>query len=330
MTASMTASISTASRPTAANTATPRDTMREVIGAVAQIIQGKSEVIELAVLALLAQGHLLIEDIPGVGKSTMARALAHAVGGVFRRVQFTSDLLPADVVGVNVWRAREERFEFRPGPLFANVVLADEINRAPPRTQSALLEAMGEGQISIDGTSHPLPRPFMVLATQNPLEHHGTYPLPESQRDRFLLRISMGHASPEIEARLLAGAPPGDVSALAAVADPETVRAAQASVRGVSVHADLATYAQAVVQATREHPSIRLGVSTRGALAWVRVARAHAFMQGRSHLAIDDLQTLAVAALAHRIVPAHVGEEAAHTATTELVAELVAKHPVPV
>jgi MoxR-like ATPase len=325
----MTAPVTTVSRQHRTDT-DPRNEMRAACDAVARVILGKEEVIELAMLALLAEGHVLIEDIPGVGKSTMARALAHAVGGVFRRIQFTSDLLPADVVGVNVWRARDERFEFRPGPLFANFVLADEINRAPPRTQSALLEAMGEGQVSIDGASHALPRPFMVLATQNPLEHHGTYPLPESQRDRFVLRLSMGHAAPEVEARLLAGHPTDSASVLPVVGDPDLVRTAQADVKDVFVHPDLAAYAQGVVQATREHPAIRLGVSTRGALAWIAVARARAFMQGRSQLAIDDLQLLAVAALAHRIVPAHVGEDAAHTATSELVADLVATHPVPV
>ena len=306
-----------------------RTTLQAVQAAVAEVIQGKPRIIELTVLALLAEGHVLIEDIPGVGKSTLARTLAHAVGGVFRRVQFTSDLLPADVVGINVWRSREERFEFRPGPLFANFVLADEINRAPPRTQSALLEAMGEGQVSIDGTSHPLPRPFMVLATQNPLEHHGTYPLPESQRDRFLLRLSMGHAAPEVEAELLAGARTGELGELQRLGALEAVTAAQALVREVFVHPDLARYAQSIVQATREHPSLRLGVSTRGALAWVRAARAHAFMQGRAQLSIDDLQTLAVPALAHRMLPAHVGEEAATTVASELVADLVAQHPVP-
>jgi MoxR-like ATPase len=326
----MTISTSTMSRISRDASDDLRASMHDVMAAVAQIIQGKERVIELAVLALLAEGHVLIEDIPGVGKSTLARSLAQAVGGVFRRIQFTSDLLPADVVGINVWRAREERFEFRPGPLFANFVLADEINRAPPRTQSALLEAMGEGQVSVDGTSHVLPRPFMVLATQNPLEHYGTYPLPESQRDRFLLRLSMGHAAPEIEAGLLAGGLDGDPATLQPCADPEVVRAAQARVREVFVHPDLARYAQSVVQATREHPALRLGVSTRGALAWMRVARAHAFMQGRAQLSVDDLQELAGPALAHRMMPAHVGDEAATTVATELVAELVSEHPVPV
>jgi MoxR-like ATPase len=326
----MSSAISTLAEPAATDDAPLRDAVLEVCRAIARVIHGKDDIVELAVLALLAEGHVLIEDIPGVGKSTMARALAHAVGGVFRRVQFTSDLLPADVVGVNVWRAREERFEFRPGPLFANFVLADEINRAPPRTQSALLEAMGEGQVSVDGTSHALPRPFMVVATQNPLEHHGTYPLPESQRDRFSLRLSMGHAAPEIEARLLAGISAGETSPTSPVVDLETVLAAQDRVRRIFVHPDLAAYAQGVVQATREHTALRLGVSTRGALSWVRIARARAFMRGRSQLSIDDLQVLASPALAHRVVPAHVGEEAAHTAASELVHELVATHPVPV
>lgn len=171
-------------------------TIAAIRESVAASIRGKDQVIDLALIGLIAAGHLLIEDIPGVGKSTLARALAAAVGGSFSRIQFTSDLLPADLLGVNVWLAREQRFEFRPGPMFANLVLADEVNRAPPRTQSALLEAMAERQVSLDGVSHALPAPFSVIATQNPEEHHGTYPLPESQRDRFLLRLSMGYAAP--------------------------------------------------------------------------------------------------------------------------------------
>lgn len=298
--------------------------------AIAGVIHGKDDVIELALVALLARGHLLIEDIPGVGKSTLARALAQAVGGDFRRVQFTSDLLPADVVGVNVWRSRQECFEFRPGPLFGNFVLADEINRAPPRTQSALLEAMGERQVSVDGTSHRLPRPFMVLATQNPLEHHGTYPLPESQRDRFVLRVSMGYAASEVEAALLMRADDDTSAVLEPVTHPDAICVAQGAVQEVFVHPDLASWAQGVVQATRTHASFRLGVSTRGALAWVRAARARAFMHGRSQLSVDDLQALAVPALAHRVVPAHVGDEIATATATELVAELLAQHPVPI
>jgi MoxR-like ATPase len=300
-----------------------------VADAMGRVIVGKADVIELAVVSLCAGGHLLLEDIPGVGKSTLARSLAQAVGGEFRRIQFTSDLLPADVLGVNVWRPRTERFEFRPGPVFGNFVLADEINRAPPRTQSALLEAMGERQVSIDGTSHELPRPFMVIATQNPLEHYGTYPLPESQRDRFVLRVSMGYAAADVEASLLSRGVPSEVRAIEPVTTPEAVVAAQQAAEKVFVHEDLAAYAQRVVQATRDHASIRLGVSTRGALAWMRAAKARAMLAGRRQVSIDDLQELAVAALSHRVLVAHGSAEESSASAEELVRELVASVPVP-
>lgn len=296
--------------------------LRRVHDAVAERIRGKDDVVELALVALVAGGHLLVEDMPGVGKSTLARALASAVGGTLSRIQFTSDLLPTDIVGVSVWRAASERFELAPGPIFANFVLADELNRAPPRTQSALLEAMGEGQVSIDGTTHALPRPFMVLATQNPLEHHGTYPLPESQRDRFTLCVSLGYASAEIEAQLLASPPASGL--LPPVTDPDAIVAAQARAAGVHVHPDLAAYAQRVVQATREHSGLRLGVSTRGAIAWVAAARARAFLRDRSHVTIDDLQDLAVPALAHRVVRSATG-----SAPEDLIRTIVASTSVP-
>lgn len=293
------------------------------------VVRGKEEIIELALVALLAGGHLLLEDIPGVGKSTLARALAQSVGGEFRRIQFTSDLLPADVVGGNVWRSQSEHFEFRPGPIFANFVLADEINRAPPRTQSALLEAMGERQVSIDGRSHALPSPFIVLATQNPLEHYGTYPLPESQRDRFTLRLSMGYAADDVEAELLR-ADSGSGSAIdAPLTTLEAILLAQERAKATYVHEDVARYAQAVVARSRRHPRIRLGVSTRGALAWIRAAKARAYLAQRDHVSLDDLHELAVAALAHRLVPAHTSDDGSAAATEELVRDLLAEVPVP-
>jgi len=306
----------------------PRDDLFAVRDAITQVIRGKDAVVDAALLALLARGHLLIEDIPGVGKSTLARALARAVGGEYRRIQFTSDLLPADIVGVTVLRPGAERSEFRPGPLFANFVLADEINRAPPRTQSALLEAMGEQTVSVDGTSHELPSPFMVVATQNPSEHHGTYPLPESQRDRFSLRLTMGYAGPEVEAALLRGEIGTRPADIAPVTTPQAIIAAQLAVEKVFVHPDLATYAQRVVQATREHPSIRLGVSTRGALAWIAVARARAWFEGRTQVGIDDLQELAVAAIAHRLIATTSGADGGAVAA-EHVREIVATVAVP-
>ncbi len=297
--------------------------------AVSAVIRGKDEVIELALTALVAGGHLLIEDIPGVGKSTLARALACAVGGEFHRVQFTSDLLPADLLGVNVWISREERFEFRRGPLFGNIVLADEINRAPPRTQSALLEAMEEGQVSVDGTSRTLPSPFMVIATQNPEEHHGTYPLPESQRDRFLLRLSMGYTDAVVEAELLARPPSRAQMPSAPVVSLNALLDAQQRAQQVSFHQDLAAYAQRVVAATREHATIRLGVSTRGAIGWVRAARAQALLGGRDRVAIDDLQDLAVPALAHRIVSTQAATGGQSGVAADLIREIIATVPVP-
>jgi len=304
-------------------------TLSSVRKAVARVVHGKDEIIELCTIALLAAGHVLIEDIPGVGKSTLARSFAQAVGGAFHRIQFTSDLLPGDVLGVNVWLPASEEFEFRPGPLFANFVLADEINRAPPRTQSALLEAMGERQVSMDGHSHALPRPFMVIATQNPIEHYGTYPLPESQRDRFLLRLAMGYADHAVEARLLQSDGDERDAPIVPVTTAAEVANAQDRVREVFVHEDLARYAQAVVHRSRTHDQIRLGVSTRGALAWIRGAKAKAFLSRRSQVSIDDLQELAVPALAHRLLTTHGTGESAHVAAEELIREILITVPVP-
>lgn len=298
--------------------------------AVRKIIRGKDEVIDLALVTMVARGHLLIEDIPGVGKSTLARALACAVGGEFRRIQFTSDLLPADLLGVNVWLTKEEKFEFRKGPIFANVVLADEINRAPPRTQSALLEALGERQVSIDGVSHRLPRPFLVLATQNPQEHHGTYPLPESQRDRFLLRLRMGYADAAVEADLLRDGGSVDPPSFDPVIDHAQLLASQEAAAKVFLHDDLAAYAQRVIASTRDSGELRLGVSTRGGLGWVAAARARAHLGGRTQVTVDDLQELAVPALAHRVHPggSTTGDSAA--VAEEVIRDVIATVPVPV
>lgn len=300
---------------------------------VGQALHGKREVIELAVTAMVARGHVLIEDNPGVGKSTLALALAQTGGGRFSRIQFTSDLLPADVLGATVWRREREEFEFRPGPVFANVVLADEINRAPPRTQSALLEAMNDGQVTVDGQSHRLPRPFMVLATQNPHEHYGTYPLPESQRDRFGMRLQIGYAADDVEARLLErGARHAPSQRAAELSENEPaidLLAAQTASDQVDVHPDLARYAQAIVAGTRHAPSLRLGVSTRGALAFVAAARARAYLHGRRFVNVDDLQELAIPCLAHRVMTREGSAGDANELATDIVREIVATLPAP-
>jgi MoxR-like ATPase len=277
--------------------------LREVEANVAKVIRGKPEAIRFAVTALLARGHVLIEDIPGVGKTTLARALARSLGGTFRRIQFTSDLLPSDIVGVSVYDAESHGFEFRRGPLFANVVLADEINRTTPRTQSAMLEAMSEGQVSVDDRTYALDQPFLVLATQNPAEHFGTYPLPESQMDRFLLRIRIGYPDGDDERSILRERGVADpVEALTAVIDHDTVCALQQSVEHVRVDDRLVDYALRIVHETRAAPGLAIGVSTRGALAWYRAAQALALLDGREYCVPDDFKGLALSALAHRVV----------------------------
>ena len=276
--------------------------VRKLEDAVATVVRGKPEAIRAAIIALLSRGHLLIEDIPGVGKTTLARALAASLGGAFRRIQFTSDLLPSDIVGVSIYDQHGKTFELKRGPIFANVVLADEINRTTPRTQSALLEAMSEGQVSIDDTTHKLDTPFMVMATQNPAEHYGTYPLPESQMDRFILRISIGYPSKAVERELLRDRSGGDpIDRLVPVVDLAAVRTLQASVETIRVDDALLDYAIAIVEETRRHPSISVGVSTRGALAWYRAAQAAALAAGRDFVIPDDIKSLAVPCLAHRL-----------------------------
>jgi len=306
--------------------------VRRLEDAIATVIRGKPEAIRAAVVTLLSRGHLLIEDIPGVGKTTLARTLAAALGGTFRRIQFTSDLLPSDIVGVSVYDQSGKVFELKRGPIFANVVLADEINRTTPRTQSALLEAMSEGQVSIDDATHELPRPFMVIATQNPAEHYGTYPLPESQMDRFLLRVSLGYPQKSIERELLrerAGADP--VLAVQPVVDLAAVRKLQDQVETIRIDDALLDYAMHIVEETRRHPAIGVGISTRGALAWYRAAQAAALAAGRDFAVPDDIKSLAVPCLAHRLVlaQAHDSLGRARSDAERLIAEIVGRVAVP-
>ncbi|MFQ5793934.1 MAG: AAA family ATPase [Candidatus Bipolaricaulia bacterium] len=274
---------------------------------VERIIQGKSQVVKLSVITLLANGHLLIEDVPGVGKTTLAHGLAKSLAGSFRRIQFTSDLLPSDILGVNVYNEKRGEFEFKRGPIFAHIVLADEINRATPKTQSALLEAMSEAEISIDSRTHPLPEPFMILATQNPHEYHGIYPLPESQLDRFLMRIRIGYPSREDEKRILEiGSPDRLLAELEPVLSGDEVLVLQQMVREVVVDGDLQDYILRIVVATRSSELLELGVSPRGALALQRAAQALVVIEGRDYCTPDDIKQLAPAVLAHRVVLAGV------------------------
>jgi MoxR-like ATPase len=270
---------------------------------VERVLVGKRSVVELAVVALLCEGHLLIEDVPGIGKTTLARALAQSIGGAFRRLQCTPDLLPSDVTGVSVFDQRTADFVFRPGPIFANVLLADEINRATPRTQSAVLEAMQEAQVSVDGVTRGLPRPFVVLATQNPVELEGTFPLPEAQLDRFLMRLSLGYPSEADEEALVSsrGTAPAAV-VLEPVAGCEEILAAIQEAARVRVQEDVGRYLVKVTRATRTDADVRLGASPRATLALHRAAQAWAAMQGREYVLPDDVKRLAVPVLAHRLI----------------------------
>ena len=267
------------------------------------IIRGNDEVIRLALVSVLAQGHLLIEGVPGVGKTTLAHALARALDCSFQRIQFTSDMLPTDVLGITVYSALDQQFEFKPGPVFTNVLLADEINRTTPKTQSALLEAMNECQVTVDGQSNPLPQPFLVIATQNPVEHHGTYPLPESQLDRFLLRIRMGYPQASDEREILrseAGA--ARLEEVHPVATGADVIAMQEEVTRVKVDDSLVDYALEIVHRTRESDALALGVSPRGSLMLYRAAQAMAYLDGRMFATPEDFKSLAVPVFSHRIV----------------------------
>lgn len=270
--------------------------------ALRRVMHGKDDVIDLLLIGLLGAGHVLVEDVPGVGKTTLAKALAKALDVTFTRVQFTPDLLPTDILGSQVLNPREGSFAFHKGPIFTNVLLADEINRASPRTQSALLEAMNESQATVDGVSHALPSPFFVVATQNPSDYQGTYPLPEAQLDRFLLRIGVGYPSPDAELAMLFSRRAADpLASVEPVCDGATTLRIQAEVRQVEVKEPVARYLLGIVQKTRQASAVAAGISPRGALAFFRAVQARAFLQGRSYVSPDDVHALAGPALAHRL-----------------------------
>jgi MoxR-like ATPase len=304
------------------------ESLRRLEESIARVVLGKPEVIRQAVVCLLSRGHLLIEDVPGVGKTTLAQALARSLGLSFQRIQFTSDLLPSDIVGVSVYRQGEERFEFVPGPVFANVVLADEINRASPKTQSALLEAMSERRVTVDKVTRELPHSFIVVATQNPLEYVGTFPLPESQLDRFLMSLRLGYPPRgEERALLLSGGVMGELAALVPVLGAEEIAALQEQVEAVRVEEKLVEYILSLAQETRTAAEFVLGVSTRGVQNLFRAAQAMALCNARGFVIPDDVQAVAPAVLAHRVLLK--GGVAGLGAGREAIARVLAKVPVP-
>jgi MoxR-like ATPase len=313
-------------------TTTASHQLAQLQRSIARVIKGKDDAIQLAIVALLARGHLLIEDVPGVGKTTLAQALARSFNCTFQRIQFTSDMLPSDVIGISVFNQAAQRFEFKPGPIFANIVLADEINRTTPKTQSALLEAMNEARVTVDNATHTLPQPFMVLATQNPIEHHGTYPLPESQLDRFLMRIRMGYPSRASEKEIIRnGAGVSAAGSLAPVMNAEDVAALQAAVAAVRVDESLLDYGLEIVERTRRSEHLSLGISPRGSVMLHRAAQALAFVEGRDYALPDDFKRLIVPVFAHRVVvSSRFASTAKRTEQAEsILNEILESTPVP-
>ncbi|HEV2715554.1 MAG TPA: MoxR family ATPase [Terriglobales bacterium] len=301
--------------------------------ALRKIIRGNDDVVRLALVSILARGHLLIEGVPGVGKTTLAQALARAIDCSFQRVQFTSDMLPSDVIGISIYSAMEQQFEFKRGPLFTNILLADEINRTTPKTQSALLEAMNEGQVTVDSHSYSLPQPFLVIATQNPAEHHGTYPLPESQLDRFLMRVRMGYPDSGAEREILRSeAGTGQLDVMEPVLNGADVLEMQEAVAQVRVDDSLVNYALAIVRKTRDAQHFSLGVSPRGSQMLYRAAQAAAFLDGRNFCTPEDFKPLAVPVFAHRVVVNGNSSSSArkkYEQAEEMITEIVDSVPVP-
>jgi MoxR-like ATPase len=303
--------------------------LKDLLAVIEQVLIGKHAEAELTIIGLAAAGHLLIEDVPGVGKTMLAKSLARATGCTFKRIQFTPDLLPSDVTGVSIFNQRTGEFEFRAGPIVAHVVLADEINRATPKTQSALLEAMEEQQVTVEGVTRPLPSPFMVLATQNPIEYEGTFPLPEAQLDRFLLRIHLGYPEPSQEAAMLQRQmlrhPLEDLQPVASAHELEQL---QRAVRGIHVDPQIQRYIVHVVGLTRDHPDVYLGASPRGSLALMRASQARSMLQGRDYVIPDDVKALAGAALAHRLIMSPEARMRNATATG-VIEQVLREVPVP-
>ena len=302
--------------------------LSELCANIESVFRGKPTVVRWATASVVAGGHILLEDVPGVGKTTLALAMARSLGLSFQRIQFTSDLLPGDIIGVSVYSSKTEEFSFQPGPIFAGLVLADEINRTTPRTQSALLEAMSEGSVSVDDETRALPQPFVVMATQNPLDHHGTYPLPESQLDRFMLRMSIGYPSSDVERSILMERRLDEpVESLGSVMDGDRLHQIQAAAADVQIEQSVVDYILEVVERTRDHPRVRIGVSTRGGLAVVRLVRALAVMEGRDYAIPDDAREIFVPALAHRLSLKSGGQNQA--ASEAVIEEILGEVEIP-